>query len=1161
MIDGATGTMVTAIPGSGPRGMGINIVTNRIYAANEGNNTIQVINGADNSVITTVPVGAGIGIDRGSVAVNPLTNKIYVVSQTTNTISVIDGVTNIATTVPVGLQPYYIAVNPATNKVYVSNRSSHNVMVINGTTNAITATITGIGAFPDTIAINPKTNKIYVNQSEIDGVTNAVMPVAGVVGRLVGVNPNNNKVFYYNPSFPGSGSVSVFDATSKTASTLAGLNNIRGVSLDTVSNKLYLADGPLHIYDATLNALTSVAVGAFTVTVNPITGKAYATPDANAINVTDFSVVTAANEQDIPLAAAITTLPGNTTQTGRPLFGFGAATTFAPTAPALGKLYYQVDSRMGTWTEAPASGPGYAATLAPLLPGEHTIFAYATDGQDATSVNSGFQSGPLTSKVVAYTFVVTAEGQLAVTSVNGGSSTTFGAPFNVVVEAHDGAPTQNVTRDTVVQLSVATGTGTLGGTTSCTILTGNSFCTVTGVTYSKAETGVVLRASTTSGMVLTSANSAAFDQAKGNQTITFNALGNKTFGDAAFAVSATGGASGNAVTFSSTTTGICTVAGSTVTIIAGGTCTVRASQAGNTNYNAATDVDQSFTVNPANQTITFGALSNHVFGSADFTVGAGASSGLAVTFSSTTTGVCTVTGNTVSIVAGGTCTVRASQAGNTNYNAAPDVDRSFTVTQASQSITSGSLGSKTFGDAPFTVSGSATSGLPVTFTSTDTAVCTVSGNTVTIVAVGSCAILVSQAGNGNYSAAISVTSSFTVSQASQVITFGALGNKTFGDAAFDVSAMGGASGNTNTFSSQTSGVCTVVGSTVTIVSAGTCTVRASQAGNANYAAASNVDQSFTVNQISQAVTFGALGNKTFGDAAFDVSATGGASGNPVTFSSTTASICSVSGSTVTLAAVGSCNIHASQAGNGNYAAATDVDQNFNVAAAPVTNKNVVISASPNPPVAGQPVVFIITVTGTNPTGTVTIKDGTTVIGTVDVSKGTGRFTTANLPAGSHSLTGSYAGDANNPAGGSDPEVVVVPAGGTLNPVSAGSSPNQPKDNETVTFTATVAGNNPTGEIIFLDGATEIGRAPVVNGKASFTAPKFKSGKHPILMRYSGDSNNATADSPIATIDVQSSDSGGGGGCAIDLNATFDPTLLLMALAAMGYTVRRRQQGK
>src|SRR5207247_517802 len=104
------------------------------------------------------------------------------------------------------------------------------------------------------------------------------------------------------------------------------------------------------------------------------------------------------------------------------------------------------------------------------------------------------------------------------------------------------------------------------------------------------------------------------------------------------------------------------------------------------------------TVNKADQTITFGALGNKTYGDADFTVSATASSGLTVSFSSQTTATCTVSGTTVHIVAAGTCTIRASQDGDLNYNAAPNVDQSFTINKKNATWTTNAA-SKTYGDA------------------------------------------------------------------------------------------------------------------------------------------------------------------------------------------------------------------------------------------------------------------------------------------------------------------------------------------------------------------------------------------------------------------------------------------------------------------------------
>ncbi|MBK7393836.1 MAG: hypothetical protein IPI64_11160 [Chloracidobacterium sp.] len=127
-------------------------------------------------------------------------------------------------------------------------------------------------------------------------------------------------------------------------------------------------------------------------------------------------------------------------------------------------------------------------------------------------------------------------------------------------------------------------------------------------------------------------------------------------------------------------TGDCT----NVTVTDG--CSASATYDETANYFGSTDT-KSITIVKADQTITFAALGGKTYGDADFAVSATASSGLAVSFASTTTSVCTVSGSTVHIVAAGDCTIRASQGGNSNYNAAPNVDRTFTVAKAATTTT------------------------------------------------------------------------------------------------------------------------------------------------------------------------------------------------------------------------------------------------------------------------------------------------------------------------------------------------------------------------------------------------------------------------------------------------------------------------------------------
>jgi uncharacterized protein (TIGR03437 family) len=165
------------------------------------------------------------------------------------------------------------------------------------------------------------------------------------------------------------------------------------------------------------------------------------------------------------------------------------------------------------------------------------------------------------------------------------------------------------------------------------------------------------------------------------------------------------------------------------------------------------------------QTIAFAALANQQIGAAPFAVGATASSGLPVSFASLTPSVCAVSGATVWVISVGTCTIQATQSGDVTYLAATPVSQSFQVLALGQTISFGALANQVVGAAPFQIAATASSGLPVSFASLTTYVCTVSRSTVTVAAAGICTIQATQAGNADYAAAASVNRSFTVAAA------------------------------------------------------------------------------------------------------------------------------------------------------------------------------------------------------------------------------------------------------------------------------------------------------------------------------------------------------------------------------------------------------------
>ena len=169
--------------------------------------------------------------------------------------------------------------------------------------------------------------------------------------------------------------------------------------------------------------------------------------------------------------------------------------------------------------------------------------------------------------------------------------------------------------------------------------------------------------------------------AKAAQTVAFGTLPAAPAVGTAFGVTATA-TSGLPVTFA-VASGNATLSGSNVTLSDTAVVTLRALQAGNTNYNAASaDITVTGIAAPPvkrDQTIAFAAPAGRTTADAPFALAATASSGLAVAFE-LVSGPAVLAGSSVSLTgATGTVVIRATQAGNATFNAAPAVERSFTV--------------------------------------------------------------------------------------------------------------------------------------------------------------------------------------------------------------------------------------------------------------------------------------------------------------------------------------------------------------------------------------------------------------------------------------------------------------------------------------------------
>ena len=655
---------------------------------------------------------------------------------------------------------------------------------------------------------------------------------------------------------------------------------------------------------------------------------------------------------------------------------------------------------------------------------------------------------------------------------------------------------------------------------------------------------------------------------QGTQDITFTSDGAGAAGTD-IELTATGGASGLPVTYEITgefetdgttpaTDGtVATLAGgNNLTLVGVGTVEITATQAGNASYTAATQM-QTITVSQGTQDITFTSDGAGAAGT-DIDLIATASSTLPVTFEITgefeTDGTTPATGGTVatladdgttlSLIGVGKVEITATQAGNTSYTPATQM-QTITVSQGTQVI---AFTSDDAGDVGTDIDlvATASSTLPVTFMitgefetdgttpATDGSVATLSGgNNLTLVGVGKVEITATQAGNTNYAAATE-TQTITVSQGTQTIAFT---SDDAGDVGTDIDLIATASSGldvtfeitgefeTDGTTPATAGsVATLAGgTTLSLIGVGKVEITATQAGNVNYAATTET-QTITVSQGTQTIAFTSDGVGTI-NTDIELAATA-SSGLDVTFAVTNQSPTSGSGEVATLAGngttlsltgAGTVEITATQAGNANYAMVTKM-QTITVSAIPLTTQTITFT-SPTAGTVGTPITLVATATST---GTVTF-----------------------------AITEVQDADGNVVVGG-DADDVATLAGSTLTLRAAG----------TVTITASQAGGDIGGTIYAAATQTqEITIMPMVvvpptTQTITFTSPTAGTVGTPITLVATATSTGTVT---FAVTEVQDADGNVVTDAAADAVATLSGSTLTL-LAAGTVTITASQAG-
>ena len=225
-------------------------------------------------------------------------------------------------------------------------------------------------------------------------------------------------------------------------------------------------------------------------------------------------------------------------------------------------------------------------------------------------------------------------------------------------------------------------------------------------------------------------------------------------------------ASGEAITFGSSTASVCTVSGSTITLKLSGTCTITADQAGNASFDVAVQVSKSFSIysGSLSGTATYGQV---------LTANATAFTPASYQWKRSSS-----SGGTYTDIAGATSstyTLSGSDVGNFVKVAMTSSDALVVTTSPtssvgalSQTITFGALTGAKLTASPVTLSGAAlataSSGLTPTYSSSTIETCTSTpAGVITLKLVGTCTIVASQAGNSGYGAATPVSQNLIIS--------------------------------------------------------------------------------------------------------------------------------------------------------------------------------------------------------------------------------------------------------------------------------------------------------------------------------------------------------------------------------------------------------------
>jgi hypothetical protein len=478
----------------------------------------------------------------------------------------------------------------------------------------------------------------------------------------------------------------------------------------------------------------------------------------------------------------------------------------------------------------------------------------------SSAINSGTTSGSLALNFGSNTILV------IVTDVNGSTTTTY----TLTVTR---AGSQSITRTSTPPLSPVVGatytptaTATSGLSVVITIASGSSsICSIaTGVVSFSAAGSCVIEYNQAGDAGYAAAPQVTETLAIGKATPSFSAWSGvtKTFGDSPFSVIAptVSGALSGSFTYSSASTSVISISGTTLTIAGAGTSVITATftPTDSANYNSATTT-MTVTVSPATQTVTWAPTTSLLTTASPATPSALATAlgSATISYEVTSAGAtgCAVNSSTavLTFTTAGSCTVRASAAPTSNYAGATR-DITFVISLAARTLAIDSdsyTPSYTMLATPPTLTSSpSVGGGTKSYTSANPLVCTINSSSglVAFVSAGTCTITASITADATYASVSSTSISFSTILVTQSITRTSTSpaspvvGATYTPAATASSGLSVAI----TIASGSSSICSIATGVVSFNAVGSCVIQYNQVGNTTYAAALQATEPLTI---------------------------------------------------------------------------------------------------------------------------------------------------------------------------------------------------------------------------------------------------------------------------------------------------------------------------